>query len=168
MGGVRIFYAIARDNLLPAFFAKVHPKFQTPHVCTIIVGIFVALGAATLPITLLAEMCNIGTLGAFIVVCLGVLLLRKTDPNRERPFRCPGGIILPLIGMLGCGFIAAYLPSVTWIMFLGWFALGMVIYLGYGLPNSAKVEAIEALKRVSGASPEKKSESGPPTLERVK
>jgi basic amino acid/polyamine antiporter, APA family len=141
MGGVRIFYAISRDNLLPAVLAKVHPKFQTPHVCTIIVGAFVALFAAMLPITLLAEMCNIGTLAAFIVVCLGVVLLRFTDAERPRHFKCPGGIILPLIGIAGCIYIATGLPSVTWALFWGWFALGMVIYLTYGLPNSIKAEA---------------------------
>ncbi len=146
MGGVRIFYAISRDNLLPAFLAKVHPKFQTPHICTIIVGLFVALFGAMLPITLLAEMCNIGTLGAFIVVCAGVMLLRFTDKERPRPFKCPMGILLPLIGIAGCIYIASGLPSVTWAMFWGWFALGMVIYLGYGLPNSAKAEAL-ALKK---------------------
>lgn len=149
MGGVRIFYAISRDNLLPPVLAKVHPKFQTPHVCTIIVGAFVAIFAAMLPITLLAEMCNIGTLAAFIVVCLGVIILRYTDAERARPFKCPGGIALPLIGIAGCIYIATGLPSVTWALFWGWFALGLVIYFAYGLPNSAKAEAAKAaLKQV--------------------
>ncbi len=141
MGGVRIFYAISRDNLLPSVLAKVHPKFQTPYVCTVIVGAFVALFAAMLPITLLAEMCNIGTLGAFIVVSLGVVILRYTDPERPRPFKCPGGIFLPLRGVAGCAYIATGLPAVTWALFWGWFALGMVIYFFYGLPNSAKADA---------------------------
>ena len=148
MGGVRVFYAMARDNLLPASFAKVHPKFRTPHVCTVIVGAFVALFAAMLPITLLAEMCNIGTLGAFIVVCLGVMILRYTDPKRERPFRCPMGIILPFIGISGCIYIATGLPSVTWALFWAWFALGMVIYFFYSLPNSAKMEALQMQKKL--------------------
>jgi basic amino acid/polyamine antiporter, APA family len=151
MGGVRIFYAIARDNLLPAFLAKVHPKFRTPHVATVIVGVFVALFAAMLPITLLAEMCNIGTLGAFIVVCIGVILLRFTDAERPRVFKCPGGIILPLIGIAGCIYIATGLPMVTWTLFLGWFALGMLVYLFYGLPNSMKAEALATLKKQQGA-----------------
>lgn len=147
MGGVRIFYAISRDNLLPPLLSKVHPKFQTPHICTIIVGGFVALFASMLPITLLAEMCNIGTLAAFIVVCLGVVLLRYTDAERPRPFKCPGGIVLPLIGIAGCTYIATGLPSVTWTLFWGWFVLGLGIYFFYGLPNSAKAEAAAALKK---------------------
>ncbi len=148
MGGIRVFYAIARDNLLPPFLAKVHPKFQTPYVCTIIVGAFVAIFSSLLPITLLAEMCNIGTLGAFIVVCLGVVILRFTDPERPRAFRCPLGITLPLIGIAGCIYIATGLPSLTWVMFWGWFALGMMIYLFYGLPNSAKAEALLSEKKL--------------------
>lgn len=152
MGGVRIFYAISRDNLLPPALAKVHPKFQTPHVCTIIVGLFVAVFAAMLPITLLAEMCNIGTLAAFIVVCLGVILLRFTDADRVRSFKCPGGIVLPLIGIAGCVYIATGLPSVTWAMFLFWFLLGMVIYFGYGLPNSIRAENRKSLESAASSS----------------
>lgn len=144
MGATRIFYAISRENLLPPVFAKIHPKFQTPHTCTVIAGVFVALVGAMLPITTLAEMCNIGTLFAFLVVSLGVLILRFTDPHRERPFKCPGGPVLPLIGMLGCIGVAIGLPKLTWFMFLTWFALGMVIYLSYGLPNSIKAEERQA------------------------
>ncbi len=149
MGGVRIFYAISRDNLLPPFLAQVHPKFQTPHVCTIIVGLFVAIFGSLLPITLLAEMCNIGTLAAFIVVSLGVILMRFSDPKRPRPFKCPGGIILPAIGIAGCLYITTGLPSVTWALFWGWFTLGMMIYFFYGLPNSAKMEAIAEMKKAT-------------------
>jgi basic amino acid/polyamine antiporter, APA family len=136
MGGTRIFYAIARDGLLPESLAKIHPKFQTPHVCTILTGLFVAIGAGMLPITLLAEMCNIGTLGAFIVVCLGVAILRFTDPTRNRPFRCPLGITMPIIGILGCVYILKFLPLMTWVVTIGWFLLGMLIYFGYGFWNS--------------------------------
>jgi APA family basic amino acid/polyamine antiporter len=136
MGGVRIFYAIARDGLLPKALAKVHPKFMTPHICTIIVGLFVALGSGLLPINLLAEMCNIGTLGAFIVVCLGVAMLRFTDPTRHRPFRCPGGITFPIIGMLGCIYVMSGLPAFTWVVTAGWFLLGMLLYFGYGFWHS--------------------------------
>jgi basic amino acid/polyamine antiporter, APA family len=141
MGGVRVLYAIARDNLLPGALAKVHPKFKTPHVCTVVVGLFVAIFSSLLPITLLAEMCNIGTLGAFIVVCLGVVILRFTDPERPRPFKCPGGIVLPLIGIAGCVYIASGLPFITWAMFWGWFVLGLAIYFGFSLPYSTKKDA---------------------------
>jgi len=164
MGGIRIFYAIARDNLLPAFLAKVHPTYRTPHVATVVVGLFVALFAAMLPITLLAEMCNIGTLGAFIVVCIGVMVLRYTDADRPRTFKCPGGIILPLIGIAGCIYIATGLPLVTWTLFWAWFALGMIIYLCYGLPNSIKAEAMAALKKQPGANESKTKKIQAPEL----
>ncbi|MBX2861662.1 MAG: amino acid permease [Vampirovibrio sp.] len=136
MAGTRIFYAISRDGLLPEALSKIHPKFQTPHICTIMVGIFVALGAGLLPINLLAEMCNIGTLGAFIVVCLGITILRFSDPDRERPFKVPFGLTFPLIGMLGCIYVMSGLPMVTWVVTIGWFLLGMALYFGYGFWNS--------------------------------
>jgi basic amino acid/polyamine antiporter, APA family len=141
MGGVRIFYAIARDGLLPKVLAKVHPKFQTPHICTVLVGLFVSFGAGLLPINLLAEMCNIGTLGAFMVVCLGVAILRFTDPKRVRPFRCPFGITFPLIGMLGCIYVMTGLPLFTWVVTGGWFILGLLLYFGYGFKNSNMAKA---------------------------
>ncbi|HEY9687924.1 MAG TPA: amino acid permease [Coleofasciculaceae cyanobacterium] len=149
MGGTRIFYSIARDGLLPESLSKIHPKFQTPHICTVMVGAFVALGSGLLPINLLAEMCNIGTLGAFLVVCLGVAILRFSDPNRERPFKAPLGLTFPILGMIGClavmlGFPdftgktpwIGGLPLTTWVVTIGWFLLGMLIYFGYGFWNS--------------------------------
>jgi APA family basic amino acid/polyamine antiporter len=155
MAGIRIFYAIARDGLLPEALSKIHPKYQTPHICTILVGLFVALGSGLLPINLLAEMCNIGTLGAFIVVCLGVAILRFTQPNRHRPFRAPLGLTFPVLGIIGCmavmlgvpqiGFVNGALaitgkigglPTMTWVVTAAWFLLGMVIYFCYGLHNS--------------------------------
>jgi APA family basic amino acid/polyamine antiporter len=136
MGGTRIFYAIARDGLLPASLAKVHPKFQTPHICTILVGLFVALGSGLLPINLLAEMCNIGTLGAFMIVCLGVAILRFTDPDRKRPFRAPFGLLFPVMGTLGCVYVMSGLPLFTWIVTACWFMLGMLLYFGYGIWHS--------------------------------
>jgi APA family basic amino acid/polyamine antiporter len=144
MGGTRIFYAISRDGLLPAALSKVHPVYQTPHVCTILVGIFVALGAGLLPINLLAEMCNIGTLGAFLVVCLGVMILRFTDPKRERPFRTPLGLTFPILGVLGCIGVMSGLPATTWFVTVCWFLIGMVIYFGYGLWNSKQALADNA------------------------
>ena len=136
MAGTRIFYSISRDGLLPAALSKIHPKLQTPHICTILVGIFVGLGAGLLPINLLAEMCNIGTLGAFLVVCLGVAILRFTDPERKRPFKAPGGLLIPALGMAGCLFVMKGLPATTWVVTIGWFLLGMVIYFSYGIWNS--------------------------------
>ncbi len=141
MGGTRVFYAIARDGLLPKLLSKVHPKFQTPHVCTIITGVFVAIGAGLLPINLLAEMCNIGTLGAFLVVCLGVMLLRFTDPNRPRPFRTPMGLTFPILGIIGCLVVMSGLPLTTWVVTIGWFIIGMVIYFGYSYRMPIKEDA---------------------------
>lgn len=138
MGGTRIFYAIARDGLLPKLLASVHPKFQTPHVCTILVGIFVALGAGLLPINLLAEMCNIGTLGAFLVVCLGVMVLRFSDPDRPRPFKTPMGLTFPILGILGCLVVMSGLPATTWVVTIGWFLIGMMIYFGYSFRQPMK------------------------------
>lgn len=152
LGTTRILFAIARDNLLPKSFSTIHSKFQTPHVCTIICGLFVAIVGAMLPISLLAEMCNIGTLAAFIVVCLGVIVLRFTDPERPRSFKCPLGITLPLIGIAGCAYIASGLPSITWAMFWSWFALGLVIYFAYSLPNSVKAQKAARFK-VMGEAP---------------
>jgi len=136
MGGTRIFYAIARDGLLPASLAKVHPVFKTPHVCTVIVGLFVALGSGLLPINLLAEMCNIGTLGAFMIVCIGVAILRFSDPERKRPFRAPLGLTFPILGAVGCVYVMSGLPLFTWVVTGVWFLLGMLIYFGYGIWNS--------------------------------
>lgn len=136
MGGTRIFYAIARDGLLPEMLAKVHPKFQTPHICTVIVGLFVAAGSGLLPINLLAEMCNIGTLGAFMIVCIGVAILRFTDADRKRPFKAPLGLTFPILGTVGCIYVMSGLPLMTWVVTGAWFLLGMVLYFGYGFWNS--------------------------------
>ena len=151
MGGTRIFYSIARDGLLPESLSKIHPKFQTPHVCTVIVGIFVALGAGLLPINLLAEMCNIGTLGAFMMVCIGVAILRKTDPGRQRPFRAPLGYTFPILGTVGCIYVMTGLPLMTWVVTIGWFMLGMVLYFGYGFWNSKLAQGIHVVEELPPA-----------------
>ncbi len=152
MGGTRIFYAIARDGLLPASLAKIHPKFQTPHICTWIVGLFVAIGSGMLPINLLAEMCNIGTLGAFMIVCIGVAILRFTDPDRKRPFKSPLGLTFPVLGTVGCIYVMSGLPLFTWLVTGGWFLLGMLIYFGYGIwhskLNDESTESGDALEMI--------------------
>jgi APA family basic amino acid/polyamine antiporter len=143
MGGTRIFYAIARDGLLPAALARIHPKFQTPHICTIMVGLFVAIGGGLLPINLLAEMCNIGTLGAFMIVCIGVAILRFTDPKRHRPFKAPLGLTFPVLGTLGCVYVMTGLPLFTWVVTAVWFLIGMAIYFGYGFWNSKMNQEVD-------------------------
>ena len=136
MGGARVLYAVSRDGLLPNPMSKIHPKFKTPYVATVIIGLFTALGAGLLPINLLAEMCNIGTLGAFIVVCAGVAILRFTDPKRHRAFKAPLGLTTPIVGALGCLYVMSGLPAVTWVVATGWFLLGVIIYFSYGFWNS--------------------------------
>jgi APA family basic amino acid/polyamine antiporter len=128
LGTVRVFYAVARDGLFPKSWAKVHPKFKTPHVATIASGIIVAIGGATLPINLLAEMCNLGTLAIYVMVCAAVLILRQTQPDLPRPFKVPFGPVIPILGLLGCMVVMAGLPALSWMLTLLWFGIGLVIY----------------------------------------
>ena len=137
LGQPRIFFAMSRDGLLPPFFARVHPKFKTPHVATIITGIFVGVAALFSSLDAMVDLTNIGTLFAFMLVCIGIIILRVKDPNRERGFRVPGGTwLLPGIGALSCVYLARYLPRESWWRFGIWLAVGMVVYLSYGYRKS--------------------------------
>jgi APA family basic amino acid/polyamine antiporter len=136
MGQPRIFFAMSRDGLLPPSFARVHPRFGTPHVTTIWTGAAVAVLSAFCNIDEMASLCNIGTLFAFVLVCLGVIILRVKDPGRPRPFRVPGGFALPVLGILFCLFLMLGLDKVTWLRFAIWLALGLAVYLGYGIRHS--------------------------------
>ncbi len=134
MGQPRIFFAMSRDGLLPPFFSRVHPKFRTPHVATIITGIFVGVAALFSSLDEMVNLTNIGTLFAFMLVCIGIIILRIKDPDRERGFRVPGGTwFLPVIGALSCVYLAKYLPSESWWRFGIWLAIGLVVYSTYGL-----------------------------------
>jgi len=135
-GQPRIFFSMARDGLLPSWAAKVHPKFRTPHVTTIITGIFVALASSVANINELVELTNIGTLFAFILVAAGIILLRRTEPERPRPFRTPLVPWVPLGAIATCAYLMCELPKVTWIRFFLWMAAGLVIYFLYGARNS--------------------------------
>ena len=132
LGQSRIFFAISRDGLLPRAFSRVHPRFQTPYIPTVITGLAVGLTAALLPIQEIAELTNIGTLFAFVLVCLGVWILRHIDPDQHRPFRTPFVPLVPIVGALSCLYLMASLPLVTWIRFFVWMAIGFGIYFGYG------------------------------------
>lgn len=132
----RVFLSMARDGLLPAPFAAVHKVYQTPHIATVITGVFAALAAGMLPIGLLGELVSIGTLIAFVVVCIGVLVLRYTRPDLPRPFRVPAPWFTCLAGVFFCGLMAAFLPRDTWLRLIIWTVLGVVLYFAYGYRHS--------------------------------
>jgi basic amino acid/polyamine antiporter, APA family len=132
----RIWLTMSHDGLLPKIFGAVHPKFRTPHISTLITGIAAATFGGLLPINILGELVSIGTLIAFIVVCIGVLVLRYTRPDLPRPFRVRGIWAVALLGVGFCSAMALSLPSATWIRLLAWSALGILIYFMYGYKNS--------------------------------
>ncbi len=137
LGQPRIFFSMARDGLLPKWAAKVHPKHRTPYVTTWLSGILVAVFAGLLNINEVVELTNIGTLFAFLLVCIGIVILRHRDPDRPRPFRVPlGPWLLPLLGSASCIFLMVYLPPSSWWRFIGWLVLGMSIYFSYGYNQS--------------------------------
>jgi basic amino acid/polyamine antiporter, APA family len=133
----RVMLALARDGLVPKnFFGDIHPKFRTPWKSTILTGLFVASMAGFLPLTLLAEMTNIGTLFAFVIVCGSVLVMRKTNPDANRPFRAPLVPLVPILGILTCLLLMFSLPAANWWRLIGWLAIGLVIYFLYGRKHS--------------------------------
>jgi basic amino acid/polyamine antiporter, APA family len=133
----RIFLAMARDGLLPrSIFAVVHPKYRTPHRSTILTGAVIAISAGFMPIRLLEEMVSIGTLMAFALVCLSVLLLRMRRPDLPRPFRCPAVYVVAPLGALVNIAMMLFLPLDTWFRLVIWLALGLGIYLAYGIRHS--------------------------------
>jgi APA family basic amino acid/polyamine antiporter len=136
LGQPRIFMAMARDGLLPQYFARVHRRFRTPYITTIWTGVAVGGVAMLTDIGSLADLTNIGTLFAFILVCLGVIILRRKDAGRRRPFRVPMVPLLPLLGVFFCFVLMLSLPLETWGRFVGWLAIGLCIYFLYGLRHS--------------------------------
>src|SRR5438876_2249560 len=139
LGQPRIFFSMARDGLLPPSFAKVHPRFRTPHVTTIITGVAVGVCATFTSIDEMVDLTNIGTLFAFILVCLGILILRKRDPERPRAFKTPWVPFVPILGVLSCLYLMMGLPWITWIRFGLWLLVGMVVYFFYGFRRSGLV-----------------------------
>jgi APA family basic amino acid/polyamine antiporter len=136
LGQPRIFFSMANDGLLPAVFAKVHPRFKTPYVTTIITGVLSAILGGLMPLSILGEMVSIGTLFAFVIVCISIVVLRKTRPDAPRPFRTP---LVPLVPILGAGicFLQMYaLPADTWWRLVIWMAVGIAIYFGYSRHHS--------------------------------
>jgi basic amino acid/polyamine antiporter, APA family len=137
LSGPRVFLAMARDGLVPRkFFADVHPTFRTPWKSTIAIGVFVAAMTAFLPIDALLHLTNIGTLFAFVIVCGAVLIMRKTNPDAARPFRCPLVPVVPILGIACCLLLMLSLPAANWWRLIAWLALGLVIYFSYGRYHS--------------------------------
>lgn len=136
LAAARIWFALARDGLLPAWFAKVHPQYGTPYRPTLILGVVTALAAGALPIGELAELVNIGTLSAFIVICASILLLRHRQPELPRTFRTPWVPFTPLVGIGFSIWLVSQLPWITWERFLIWMALGLIVYFSYGIRRS--------------------------------
>jgi APA family basic amino acid/polyamine antiporter len=147
LGQPRIFMSMARDGLLPPFLARVHPRFKTPYIGTIITGLFVASFAAFANIAEVVDLTNIGTLFAFVLVSAGVLVLRRSDPSRHRPFRAPLVPLTPIISIVACLYLMLQLPRLTWIRFGIWLALGLLIYLFYGVRHSRLGRAAEERER---------------------
>ena len=163
MSQPRIFFSMSRDHLLPAGVSKVHPRFGTPYITTIITGLVVAVFAGLLRIDVVGEMTSIGTLFAFVVVCLAVMILRIKRPDAHRPFKVAGGFVFPILGTLSCVYLMASLPVITWVRFLVWLDLGMLIYWFYGRTHSPLVNKPEAQARSHVGGSLETSSPSPPT-----
>jgi APA family basic amino acid/polyamine antiporter len=136
LGQSRVFFAMSRDRLLPPVFAKVSPRFGTPVRTSIMTGVVVAVISTFVPLTELAELVNIGTLFAFVLVAIGVLVLRRTRPDLERAFRCPGVPVVPVLAVLAAFYLMLNLPGATWVRFFVWMVIGFVVYFAYGARHS--------------------------------
>jgi APA family basic amino acid/polyamine antiporter len=135
-GQTRVSYAMARDGLLPAFFKKVHEKYRTPYGSTWFFGLVAALMGALIPLNELAKLVNIGTLSAFALVSVAVIVLRKTQPDLPRAFKCPAVPLIPILAIVFCGFLMSQLDGATWIRFIIWLGIGVLIYFGFSKRHS--------------------------------
>jgi APA family basic amino acid/polyamine antiporter len=141
LGQTRIFYSMSRDGLLPAMFGRVHERFRTPHISTIVTGCVIAVAAGFTPINVLGELVSMGTLLAFVLACIGIIILRRTQPDIPRPFRTPWVPLVPLLGALTCLIQMVALPIATWIRLAVWLAIGFMIYFGFGRRQAAALRA---------------------------
>ena len=140
-GLTRIILAMSRDGLLSSFFSLIHAKTRTPVRVVVLCGLVMSVMAGFIPLNTLANLVNIGTLAAFVLVCLGVIVLRVTKPDMQRPFRIPFGYVLPALGMVSCAALMAFLPVMTWIRFWVWLVIGLIVYFVYSLHHSVLANA---------------------------
>ncbi|MFE0916115.1 amino acid permease, partial [Streptomyces sp. NPDC058812] len=136
LGQTRVFFAMSRDGLLPRFFSVTHPRFRTPYRPTILLGVIIAIVAGFTSINELATLVNIGTLFAFVVVALGVIVLRKTRPDLHRAFRTPWVPLVPILSILASLWLMLNLPAETWLRFGIWMVIGVIVYFAYGRQHS--------------------------------
>jgi len=141
-GLTRIIFAMSRDGLLSPFFAEVNAKTQTPVRVIVLCGVIMSVIAGLVPLGELAELVNIGTLAAFVLVCLGVIVLRITKPELKRPFRNPLSPLSPILGMLSCGALMGFLPGITWLRFIIWLAIGLIVYFTYSMHHSKLADSV--------------------------
>ena len=136
LGQSRVFYSMSRDGLLPPVFSKVHPKFKTPYKGNLVIMVLVGIFAAFVPIDVVGHMTSIGTLFAFILVCIAVIILRKKEPNMQRDFKSPFVPVFPILGVLACALMIFGLGWENWMRLIVWLLIGFVIYFGYGKKHS--------------------------------
>src|SRR5260370_28094682 len=150
----RILLAMARDGLLPkGFFGDVHPRFRTPWKSTIVRGMFAGLWSSLLPLRVLSDLVNIGTLLAFVIVCAAVLIMRRTNPDAKRPFRTPLVPLVPILGIATCLLLMFSLPAENWLRLGAWLVIGLVIYFSYGRRRSVMARYPEPEIKEHGVSP---------------
>lgn len=136
LGQSRVFYTMSKDGLLPKLFSDLHPKFATPYKCNLLFAVFVSLFAGFVPVKVVGELVSMGTLFAFVLVCIGVMIMRKTEPNANRPFRTPLVPIVPILGILVCFAMMVSLPGLTWVNMLVWMVIGLLVYFLYSAKHS--------------------------------
>ena len=151
IGQTRVFYTMSRDGFLPSVFQSIHPTYRTPHISTLLTGTVVAIAAGLTPIRVLSVLVSMGTLLAFVLVCIGILILRKTSPEIPRPFRTPGLPYVPILGTLFCLAQMVSLPGTTWVRLFVWLAIGMVVYFAYGRRGAARARADAEVARTGPA-----------------